>query len=286
MNALRVNLADLAKRAYDEQQDGVAHATLAIDSQEIDPKYIAAIEQKALAGDEESQRTLVWIKEAREATFTNAFARASYFRGTIARLNVEANPDPEKVLASFFSAQATKMSVRGEDKKPTVQPAIPLFKSVDKTEARKYHHRPLRIAEAFRKNSRTSQEHIEGQRMRVLVPTTVTDRECFEQMSALLAKMPAAIAKHFEGTDNFDVRQAVWLCLNLIPGARVFGPGFAKRIFTEVEGDEVKDERDARFLRFELSNHEVLVLDKSEFATRIIGRLKVFKDLPSKLVKK
>ena len=284
----KISLAELAQSATAAQQTGETHGALAAEGATMDSMSLANIEKAAMAGDEQYRQAIDYLKEAREATFTDPFARQSYFKELIVRLNNQDHVDPENVLATFFSALGTKINVRGEKGKE-VRPAIPLFRKFDeRREAQKFLGKnvlPIRVVDSDRKEHGGSREHITGDHFRFLAPTTVAEIECYESLRQLLVRMPQVLADYFEVQDNFDVRQAVWLTLNLVPGARVFHPGAVKRIF-EDKGDYLEHKSGGSFVKFELSSHECLVIDNTANNCRIVARLVVFEGTIGRVFKK
>lgn len=283
MNTTRPSLADLVAEANNAMRTGEAHASYALEGEELD---ISALQKAAMAGHEASAAALKYLSEAKEMTFRDAFARSAYLRGKIAQLAGQQCPEPEEVLGTLFSAQGKKMFVRGPDGKPVEQPAIPLFRSTtDRNEVRRCVGRnAIKLPDAFRREKGTPREHMEGARFRFLIPATTADRECYEELAGLLKRMPEVLAHHFEEYESQDVRQCCWLVLNLVSGTRGFNPGFAKKIFEETEGGFEEKEGNRAYLRFDLSDHEVLVLDDTPVNRRIVKRLKIFAEVATTLL--
>ena len=269
------SLTALADEALAAKATGDSHAEFALHGEELGSQKIAALEQAAAAGNEEAQQMLEWLRESKEATFTDAFARASYFRGCIATLAAAPNPDPDRVLATFFSGQGTKMRVRGNSQ---LQPAIPLFRSFQKRhDAVKFHPSPMIIPSSHRSKERGS-EQMESRETVYMVPATALDRQCFEQLQTLFRRMPEGLIAWIEAQAKLDLRQTVWLALHFMPGSFVLTPKWVDRMFYEKAGVIRMRDSNAIYLRFRLSlgSEHYMVLNTSD-SDRLIQLLEAAK---------
>jgi hypothetical protein len=277
-NTRRPSLAELAELAAQAEETGKFHADYAIEGESMGPEALARIQKAAMAGHESSQEAITALQESRIMTFRDPFARAAYFRGRLEAHAKEEQPDPDKVLSTIFSAQAKTMFVKG-DRGMERQRAIPLFTAhEDRRQAAKAlggDILPLRFPNSERKEQGTPREHITGESFMFLAPTTVADREPYEVLRQLLARMPVVLVQHFEGQARFDVRQAVWLALHLFFGARVFHPGAVRRNFEQTGGK--LQQKHGTYVGYCLSSHEHLVLEDTPAAARFVELLQAQK---------
>ena len=274
MNSV-LNLKEMADRALEDQKTGDTHADLALQGEEVGSDCLAAMQQKAMAGDQQYAQMLGYLDEAKEAIFVDAFARASYFRGTIARLATEEHPDPEKVLATFFSARSKTMYVRGQ-KEP--QPAIPIFTSFEnRSDALKQYRSPFLTPTSNRGKNGKGVEHIHSAGHEYLVPTTTVDQECFEQMGKLLRRMPEVLLNWLETSK--DVRRAVWLALHFFPGTYVLRGADVEAKFRSRKGIYQSQDGRVTYLFFRLSQSEFYMIPDSAEAQRLMAALRAHRTL-------
>lgn len=264
-------LAELAAGAMQAQAAGEETAEVALQGEELTAAERAAIEKDALGGNEESREALQYLDEAKEAIFVDAFARAGYSRGRIAQIHADPHPHPETVLATIFSALSAKMRVRGAAPKS----AIPLLKAHrSRREAQLYVKSPIVFPASFRKNVGDKGEVIAARGENYLAPMTSADREVFVQVRNILAKMPEVFTAWVEDGHR-NLRSALWLGLHFMPGGQVLDKTWISRTLKD-EGGVLKHLANGRaYLRFDLSGNEILILEDSDLARRVMDRFKV-----------
>jgi hypothetical protein len=267
---MKTSLYDLADEALAAQQTGESHANLALDSETLSSDQMAAMKRAAIAGSERHQEMLAFVTEAKEAVFTDAFARASYFRGIIGQLAAEDTPEPNKVLSTFQSAISQTMHVRG-CKQP--QPAIPLFTALDdRAAAVKHYSSPFLIPDANRGKNGKGVDHIHSAKHKHVIPTTTLDVECFKQMEGLRRRMSAVMLSWLETTTE-DLRQIVWLALHFFPGAYVLRAEDVEKRFSCTQGAYRSKDGRVLYPFFRLSASEFFMLPNSPEAQQLIAHL-------------
>lgn len=285
MNTPRVSLLDLAREADAAEAAGNTHGAMAAEGSQLSQATFASMEKSAMAGDQRYIDALAYFKESREMTFKDAFSRAAYFREMLKIYSEHAKPDPELVVATFFSALATKMHIRSEDRKSVETiPAIPLFKvHDDKREAVRMLGKGVPIIvvpDAHRYDKGTSHEHITGNRFRYLAPMTYNEFDCYEHLRMLQDRMASVLAANFEENPRHDVRDAVWYTLNLVRRARVFDHNMVRRLFKETGGKLTHKDDGNPYISFELTERDVLVLEDTPDNQALIERLEMLKEAP------
>lgn len=266
-----LSLKEMADRALEAQKTGTIHADLALRGEEIGSAGLVAMKQKALAGDEQYAEMLGYLDEANEAIFVDAFARASYFRGIIAKLAMEEHPDPDKVLATFVSARSNRMYVRGQ-KEP--QPAIPIFTSFEnRADALKQYRSPFLTPASNRGRNGKGVDHIHSAGHQYIVPTTTLDHECFEQMSGLLRRMPEVMLNWLKASKKEDVRRAVWLALHFFPGTYVLRGADVEAKFQCRRGIYKSGDGRVTYLLFRLTQSEFFMIPDSVEAQQLMKLL-------------
>lgn len=272
------SLLELAAKARQQHEEGTIIAGNALQGEtltEADRVYMENFINNPTTSPAERDEVVLALRdmeEAREMTFTDAIVRAAFFRGRIAALAAEESPLPEMVLATMFSAQATRMRT-----KQGIQKTIPILAVWNSwRDAQRHDKHPIVQPASQRKRARNGhgREFFAARGQNFLVPASIIDREAFEQLKGLLKRMPAVLAAWLPSSET-GLHQATWFALHFLPGAQMLDTTWFKRMFEDKDGTlKRRDNGGKTYLRFDLSPNEILVVEESEDSRAVVDALK------------